>query len=167
MISNAARQLTPTGYFSDVQPTAAFVVYGLTDPIVPVDYVIPINRTISWDEAKTPDLVIGDTFWHVVTLLHGSASEAFDFSDASEVTVAIVASGNTEKYCDQYDQSSSRNGADWANGELSLYLPTTITADIANHVTKPQLGKAEIQVTLNGDKFTWYGPVNIIPGHVS
>lgn len=129
--------------------------------------LFPISRTVAWDEGATPNLVVGDTFWHQITLLHGGSSEPFNAAAAESINVAVIAEDHTQAYCDQVAQDIALLGADWGNGIVSLYLSGTVTAQIAAHITRPTLAKVEIEVVLNGNEFTWYAPVKLIPGYVN
>lgn len=139
-------------------------------PIVVVEpgqVLFPIKRVVVWDEVTVPALVIGDAFWHVATLMQGVDSEAFNVGSAESIQAALVNGSNTERLTDQVTVSAAIAGANWSLGEISVLMPGSITAQAATHITKPTLAKLEIQVVLGGNEFTWFAPVNVIPGFVS
>ena len=129
--------------------------------------LFPIRRTVQWDELQTPDLIIGDTFWHLVTLLQGPDSDAYDISAADSVTVAVVMSDHSKVLCDPVAMSPATAGANWSAGLVSLLIPAATTEQIAEHVTMPTIARIEIEAVMGGNPFTWFAPVKLIPGYVN
>jgi len=126
--------------------------------------VAPIKRVVEWDEGQTPDLILGDTFIHTCTLKAGVNSSPFDVSLASAICTVVVKVNHSKKLSDLVILSSTGLGADWSAGVVSIELPENVTAAI--DVNKEQLAKIEIEVKLLGNTFTWFAPVNLIPGYV-
>ena len=112
-------------------------------------------------------LVIGDTFDNSATLYAGSPSAAYDVSTATEIKATVTNSDGSEKYCSDVTLSSGAAGADWASGVIVYAFTPTITAEIADHVTEPEIARLETQVTISGNKYTWTAPINIRPGNIA
>lgn len=112
-------------------------------------------------------LSIGDTFDNPATLYAGSPSAAFNASTATAVKATITNADGTIKYCSEVTLSSGATGADWANGVLVYNFTPEITAEIAQYVTKPEIGCLETQVEINGGKYTWTAPINIAMGNIA
>lgn len=127
--------------------------------------VYPYARSIVWDDGKTPDLVIGDTFQHAVTL--SSAGAAFDLSGATSIKAAIVSADHSAELAPAVEMASDSIGADWASGVIMLYMPGSDTAGIADYVDRETLARIEIQVEIGADKFSWFGAVRLIPGYIA
>lgn len=128
--------------------------------------LFPIKRTVVWDEGQTPNLIIGDAFWHLATLMQGVTSSAFNVASADSISVALVSSNNTARYTEQVELSSGTAGANWGAGILSVLMPGAVTQGAAAFITAPEVAKLEIQVVIDGNEFTWFAPVNVIPGFV-
>lgn len=125
----------------------------------------PFNRSIIWDDARTPELVIGDTFQHLVTL--NSNGQPFDLSGASAIRAVVVSGDHAVAYTAALDMSSESLGADWSGGQVMIYMSGASTAGISEFVQAESLGKIEIEATLGVDKFTWFGVVRIVPGQIN
>lgn len=125
----------------------------------------PIKRTVTWDDGQTPELVIGDTFQHLITL--NSAGLAFDVSGASSIQACIASKDHATQYSAAVEMASDATGADWSTGDVIIYMTGEQTADIADYVTAEGLAKIEIQVEIGADKFSWFGAVRLVPGFIS
>lgn len=138
----------------------------IIDPAPSNIVLFPINRTVLWDSGKTPVLVIGDTFWHLATLLQGVDSEPFDVSGADTVRVRFVDQVHENPLCETVDISAGTGGADWASGVISMLVSSEVTAQISEHISKKSLAVIEIEVGLGGNSFTWFAPVQLVPGFI-
>lgn len=125
----------------------------------------PFRRTITWDDRQTPELVIGDTFQHLITLK--SNGSAFDVSAAASVKARVVTADHSDDLTDTADMSSAFTGANWSVGQVMLYMPGTVTMAIAESIQREALAKVEIQVELGADKFSWFGVVRVLPGFIA
>ena len=128
--------------------------------------VIPIRRVVSWDELQVPILVIGDPFFHVVTLKHGVNEGDFNAGSASSVKVAVISSDHSYAYTDAVEVTDNLAGSDWVAGLVSVYIPDISTKQAASLIDRESLAKIEIQVTIAGDEYTWFAPVRIVPGYI-
>lgn len=139
-------------------------VITITVNAAQVAFVAPIKRVVEWDEGQTPDLVLGDLFWHVVTLKAGVNSTAFDISNATSVNVAIVHQKHSKALSGTYTVDLGLEGSDLSNGVLSLQIPSSITDDPV--INEETYAKIEIEVIILGNRFTWFAPVRLIQGFV-
>ena len=128
---------------------------------------MPINRQVTWDEGQTPNLIMGDVFWHTATIKAGNPLAQYDISPASLVKVRIVKADHTQALTDEVEISAGLEGASWISGIMTILIPAEITAQAESYITRDTLAKVEIQITLNTYKFTWYAPVRLIPGFIS
>lgn len=127
--------------------------------------VFPIKRIVEWDEGQAPDFVIGDDFIHSIVLKAGVVSSNFDVSQASSVKVALVNKNHREAYTSVVQLSPSAQGANWSNGEILVDIPANISSE-ASSILESEYGFLEIEVELLTNKFTWFGPLTIIPGKI-
>lgn len=127
--------------------------------------MFPIRRTVTWDSSQTPELVVGDTFQHLITLK--SSASVFDVSGATSIKACIISKDHSTKYTADVEMSSAASGADWSTGDVIIYMTGTQTAAIADYVTAEGLAKIEIQVEIGADKFSWFGAVRLVPGFIS
>jgi len=139
-------------------------VITITVNTAQVAIVAPIKRVVEWDEGQTPDLVLGDVFWHVVTLKAGVNSVAFDISNATAVKAVIVDGRHRKALSDSFSVDLGLEGSDLSNGVLSLQIPSSITDDPV--LTEATYAKLEIEVVILGNCFTWFAPVKLIKGFV-
>lgn len=127
--------------------------------------IFPVRRMLVWDENQTPDLVIGDTFHHLVTLYSGNAP--FDVSAASSISATIVSADHSAEYAaGAIEMASESPGADWGSGDVILYMSGIETAGVAEFVRRETLVKIEVQVVIGADRFTWFGAARAIPGFI-
>jgi len=112
----------------------------------------------------TPILVIGDTFKRAATLKSGDPSGAYDVSAASAIYAAIVSADHTERLCSPVALSDSDDGSSWAAGVIVISIPKATTAEITSPILLT--AKIEIQVTIAGEDYTWFGAVKLVPGHI-
>lgn len=131
---------------------------------IPSPPISPINRTVEWDERKTPELVAGDTFYHYITLKAGRESKGLDICEAESIKCAVVNVLHSVKMMEEIEVVDSEGSA-WSEGKILLVLPHTSTEKI--FLRQKLLAKLEIQVTINSRKFTWFAPIHLVPGHVS
>ncbi len=164
-IPDAAGAYTGTVTATDTagQSASAQLPFAVIDAPAPV--AAPYNRTVEWLNVKTPDLVIGDTFVQTLTLKQGSPQENCNVLAAESIKSAIVTDDNSMVLSDVVSLSSSATGAAWVNGVLVVDLGEAVTAQAASEIKKLTYGKIEIEVVLNGDSFTWFAPVRLIPGY--
>ena len=135
----------------------------LVNVVAPADAsAYPFQRTATWEGSNTPALIMSDTFKHRVTL--SSNGEAYNLSTASDISVCIVS----------YDHQAQLNttqsiapAAEWASGIVTISMDTASTAEIAEAITTEQFAWAEIQATIAGEKYTWFGAVRLVPGHIA
>lgn len=154
-----------TGGFGPGATIASVVTGGFTIAASVSPSTYPIKRSITWDDGQTPELVIGDTFQHLITL--NSAGLAFDVSGASSIQACIVSKDHATQYSAAATMASDATGADWSTGDVIIYMTGAQTADIADYVTAEGLAKIEIQVEIGADKFSWFGAVRLVPGFIS
>ncbi len=165
-IPDTAGSYTATVTATDTagQSASAQLPFAVIDAPAPV--AAPYNRTVEWLNVKTPDLVIGDTFVQTLTLKQGSPQENCNVLAAESIKAAIVTDDNSMALSDVVSLSSSATGAAWVNGVLVVDLGEAVTAQAASEIKKLTYGKIEIEVVLNGDSFTWFAPVRLIPGYI-
>lgn len=122
----------------------------------------PFRRTIDWEGGTTPALVIGDTFRQRITL--NSNGSAYDLSTTTAIQACIVSSDH------QTQLNTTRaieRDADWSAGLLTINMDADNTAEIAEIITTECFALVEIQVTIEGEKYTWFGAVRLVPGHIA
>jgi len=165
-IPDAAGAYTGTVTATDTagQSASAQLPFSVIDAPAPV--AAPYNRTVEWLNVKAPDLVIGDTFVQTLTLKQGSPQENCNVLAAESIKAAIVNDDNSMALSDVVSLSSGATGAAWVNGVLVVDLGEAVTAQAASEIKKLTYGKIEIEVVLNGDSFTWFAPVKVIPGYI-
>jgi len=146
------------------QSASAQLPFAVIDAPAPV--AAPYNRTVVWLNVATPDLILGDTFVQTLTLKQGSPQENCNVLAAESIKAAIVTDDNSMVLTDVVSLSSSATGAAWVNGVLVVDLGEAVTAQAASEIKKLTYGKIEIEVVLNGDSFTWFAPVRLIPGYI-
>jgi len=128
--------------------------------------IAPFKRAVIWDELQTPDLIIGDTFLHTVTLVSGSCGDSYDLSAADSVRVALVSATHERLYSSVVELLSSDIGADWDNGVVTVLIPESVTQEAEGAIKGVSLAKLEIEVRLLGNSFTWFAPVRVVSGFV-
>ena len=111
-------------------------------------------------------LTIGDTFDNPATLSAGQPSEPYNVFTATSIKATITNEAGTQRYCEVIELDRSTVGSDWTNGVIVYEFTAEITAQIAEHVTKPELGRIETQVEINGKKYSWSTPINIRLGNI-
>lgn len=126
-----------------------------------------INRTVTWDEGQTPSMVLGDYFWQNVTLKAGNFDLAYNVEDATSIKVTIVRADHTQALASAVDMASDTEGANWAVGIVSILMNEEQTAQAKSYITREEIGKLEIQVTIDSRTYTWFAPVRLIPGYIS
>ncbi len=146
------------------QSASAQLSFNVIDAPAPV--AAPYKRVVEWLNVNTPDLVAGDAFIQTLTLKQGYPSENCNIAAAESVKVAIVSYDHGVVYSDVVTQSSGESGAAWINGVVVVNLPESVTEQVEGLVNKLTLGKLEIEVVLNGNAFTWFAPVRLIPGYI-
>ena len=122
---------------------------------------LPQHTTTSWLAGRTPSLVIGDTFRQRITLQ--SDGLPFNVSTATAIACCVVtaehsAALNAVVTLDAEDQ--------WSTGVVTIVMDADSTAEMAEAVTQEQFGFVEIQATMAGEKYTWFGAVRLVPGFV-
>lgn len=131
---------------------------------VPVDIGYPSNRSFLFDSG-VPTLVIGDTFREVGSALAGTPQAAFDMSGASSIKACVISHDHTQQLTDTVELAGDILGADWESGDIAVTFSKTVTAQInASEVT---LAKVEIQATFDGEDYSWFAVVKLVPGKIS
>lgn len=153
------RVIKADGTVSTVPPNLEFTFQA--DPVTEPP-VFPSHRNIVWDGTNTPALVLGDTFKHRITLR--SSGEPFNVSAATDISACIVSVDHQTKLNTAVSLTAS---TEWAFGMVTITMDTDSTAEIATLITTEQFAWAEIQVTLAGEKYTWFGAVRLVPGHIA
>ena len=126
----------------------------------------PEDRVFKFASTLMPSLVVGDTFRGRGTFWAGVPNAVYGVGSASSISAAIISADHTQRYCDPVVQSVSAVGSDWDNGIIVVSLPKDIAAQISAHIKKKETAKVEIQVTIDGEDYTWFSPVQLIPGHI-
>ncbi len=126
----------------------------------------PTNRAIVWSDGKSPNFVIGDDFIQTVTLYYNTPSEVCNIVNASSVKVALVTDDHSMALTSVVDQSLSTVGASWSGGVVVISMGEAVTVEAAAEITKLTYCKLEIEVVLDGNSFTWFAPVRVIPGYI-
>jgi hypothetical protein len=165
-IPDTAGSYTATVTATDTAGQSASAQLPFAVIYAPAPVAAPYNRTVEWLNVKTPDLVIGDTFVQTLTLKQGSPQENCNVLAAESIKSAIVTDDNSMALSDVVSLSSGATGAAWVNGVLVVDLGEAVTAQAASEIKKLTYGKIEIEVVLNGDSFTWFAPVRLIPGYI-
>jgi hypothetical protein len=119
----------------------------------------PFRRTVAWEGGVTPTLVIGDTFRNRITL--ESSGAAYNLFTATEVQACVVSLDHSTAYNTVVELALE---ADWVDGIVTILMNATSTTGIAEFVTAEAFAWMEIQVTLGGEKTTWFAPVRVVPG---
>lgn len=129
--------------------------------------VLPVARTVSWYGTRTPDFVIGDVFRQVITLNAGEPASPFDLSSATAIRCAVIDKGHTARLTDVVTLSSGDANASWANGRVVIEMSSAVTAQVADWINEQSFAKVEIDATIEGNHYTWFGVINILPGLIS
>ncbi len=132
----------------------------------PPENLNPSNRSIVWSDGKSPNFVIGDNFIQTVTLYYNTPTEVCNIVNASSVKVALVTDDHSKLLTGVVDQSLSTVGASWSGGVVVISMGEAVTAEAAAEITKLTYCKLEIEVVLDGNSFTWFAPVRVIPGYI-
>ena len=173
---SAATQPVEDGYWIQVKNTASGTAGANVDAVLSVGgvtatfrlttladtAVYPYVRSVTWEGEKTPVLVIGDTFRHRVTI--NSDGAAYDASTATDISACIVSLDHSVKYNDAVSIAAE---AGWESGLITILMDTNSTAEIAEYVTAECFAWLELQATFSGGKYTWFGAVRLVPGHIA
>ena len=124
----------------------------------------PYLRSVEWNGARTPNLIIGDSFRGIVTL--NADSTPYDISAATSVKCCVVNDDHRTQLNEPSTLLSYLPSADWANGIVTLSMTAESTAQIFQHVKVPTFAKIEIQVEIDTEKYTWFAAVRLLPGFI-
>ena len=116
--------------------------------------------------ATIPNIVTGDDILIIAPLEINGAPFEIDMSPGNDVQISamLVSTDHKKSYmAAATTQSSSSEGADWANGIVVIEFDKEDTVDI----TFQGVALIEIQVSINSKAKTWFGSVNIITGRIA
>ena len=168
VLSGDSSSVTPGNYAVTLRATAngATVDQSFTVVVSSQAFTYPEDRVFQFASTLAPSLVVGDTFRGRGTFWAGVPSDVYGVGSASSISAAIISADHTKRYCEPVLQSVSVVGSDWVNGVIVVSLPKDITAQISAYIEKKEAAKVEIQVTVGGEDYTWFSPVQLIPGHI-
>lgn len=113
------------------------------------------------------ELVTGDAFHEVGTAYAGNPPLPFNLSSATSIKVCVVDAEHSAQLSESVELSADDPEADWSNGIVVIDIPAAVTLPIAAHAPRETIAKIEMQATIAGRPFTWFGEVLLRQGFLS
>ncbi len=146
--------------------SSALITVEVLEVAPPLVVGYPYNRTADWLSPLTPKLVIGDSFYNLVTLKQGVNSVVQNVSTAESIKARIVSLDHSEYYSETATLLASDSGSNWSNGLVIVNFPSSHLSGMSAFFSSQGYAKVEIEVVLGGASFTWFAPVRVIPGYI-